>query len=61
MTNDETQELKKNRNAYMREYRKRNKDKIERIQARYYANKLKQWEDEAKSDTGTSTVEGEKS
>ena len=56
MTNDETQELKKNRNAYMREYRKRNKDKIERIQARYYANKLKQWEDEAKSDTGTNTV-----
>ena len=46
MTTEEQEKKRKERNEYFREYRKNNKEKIARIQARYYAKKLKEFAEE---------------
>lgn len=46
MTTQEQEKKRKERNEYFREYRKNNKEKIARIQARYYAKKLKELAEE---------------
>ena len=46
MTTEEQEKKRKERNEYFREYRKNNKEKIARIQARYYAKKLKELAEE---------------
>ena len=50
MTTQEQEKKRKERNEYFREYRKNNKEKIARIQARYYAKKLKELAEENADD-----------
>ena len=50
MTTQEQEKKRKERHEYFREYRNNNKEKIARIQARYYAKKLKELAEENADD-----------